>query len=144
MARELNGELNVELAMHKMKIKGGSMNGYMKNFTAIVTLITAVMAIFAAGAWATFMFTPGPFSSSVTGIDWAPLIVFLAIGCGLLRKTYKLIGPWPKEISWSLASLFVVMALFFIWTVTPLSSCRYFPSSPAKCGMAGELLTDAR
>jgi hypothetical protein len=123
-----------------IQIGGGSMNGYMKNFTAALTLVIAVMAIFAAGAWATFMLTPGPFSSSVIGIDWVPLIGFLAIGFGLLRKTYKLIGPWPKEIYWSLTSLFVVMALFFIWAGTPLSSCRYFPTSPAKCELSGGLL----
>jgi hypothetical protein len=119
------------------------MNGYMRNFTAVVTLVTAVMAIFAAGAWATFVLTPGPFSSSASGIDWVPLIVFLAIGSGLLRKTYKLIGPWPKEIYWSLTSLFVGMLLFFIWAGTPLSSCRYFPTSPAKCDLYGGPLLDA-
>jgi hypothetical protein len=120
------------------------MNGYMRNFTAVATLVIAIMAIFAAGAWAMFMFTPGPFSGSVSGIDWVPLIVFLAIGCGLFRKTYKLIGPWPKEIYWSLTSLSVVMVLFFIWAGTPLSSCRYFPTSPAKCDMYGGPLLDAQ
>jgi hypothetical protein len=120
------------------------MNGYMRNFTPVVTLVMAVMAIFAAGAWATFMFTPGPFSSSGIGIDWMPLIAFLAIGFGLLRKTYRLIGPWPKEIYWSLTSLFVVMVLFFIWAATPLSSCRYFPTSPAKCDIYGGPLLDAQ
>jgi hypothetical protein len=120
------------------------MNGYMRNFSAVVTLVIAVIAIFAAGVWAMFMFTSGPFSTSVHGTDWVPLIVLLAIGIGLFRKTYKLIGPWPKEIYWSLTSLFVVMALFFIWAGTPLSSCRYFPTSPAKCDMYGGLLLGAQ
>jgi hypothetical protein len=120
------------------------MNGYMRNFTAVVSLVIAVMAIFAAGAWAAFMFAPGPFSSSVIGIDWVPLIGFLVIGCALFRKTYKLIGPWPKEIYWSLTSLFAVMVLFFIWAGTPLSSCRYFPTSPAKCDIVGGPLLGAR
>ena len=120
------------------------MNGYMRNFTAVVTLVIAVMAIFAAGAWAAFMFTPGPFSSSGTGIDWVPLIALVTIGAGLLRKTYKLIGPWTKEIYWSLTSLFLTMALFFIWAATPLSSCRYFPTSPAKCDMYSGPLLDAQ
>jgi hypothetical protein len=120
------------------------MNVYMRNFSAVMTLVIAVIAIFAAGVWATFMFTPGPFSSSVTGIDWVPLIMFLAIGFGLFRKTYKLTGPWPKEIYWSLTSLFVGMVLFFIWAGTPLSSCRYFPTSPAKCDMYGGPLLDAQ
>jgi hypothetical protein len=119
-----------------------AMNVYMRNFTAVVTLVTAVIAIFAAGAWATFMLIPGPFSSSARGIDWVPLIVFLAIGCGLFRKTYQLTGPWPKEIYWSLTSLFVGMLLFFIWAATPLSSCRYFPASPARCDMVGGQLQD--
>jgi hypothetical protein len=119
------------------------MNGYMRNFTAFVTLVTAVMTVFAAGVWATFMFSPGPFSGSVRGIDWVPLIVCLAIGFGLFRKTYKLTAPWPKEIYWSLTSLFVVMLLFFIWAATPLSSCRYFPMSPAKCDIVGGLLPEA-
>jgi len=120
------------------------MNGYMRNFTAVVTLVIAVVAIFAAGAWATFMLTPGPLSSSVIGIDWVPLVVLLAIGAGLFRKTYRLIGPWSKEIYWSLTSLFVVVLLFFIWAGTPLSSCRYFPTSPAQCDMYGGPLLGGR
>jgi hypothetical protein len=120
------------------------MNGYVRNFTAVVTLVMAVLAIFAAGAWAAFMFTPGPLSGSDTGIDWVPLIVLLAVGVGLLRKTYQLIGPWTKEIYWSLTSLFLAMALFFIWAATPLSSCRYFPTSPAQCDMVGGALMAAR
>ena len=116
----------------------------MRNFSAVVSLVIAVIAIFAAGVWATFMFTPGPFSGSVSGIDWVPLIVFLAIGFGLFRKTYSLIGAWSKEIYWSLTSLFMVMVLFFIWAGTPLSSCRYFPASPANCEMYGGPLLGAR
>jgi hypothetical protein len=121
-----------------------SMNGHIRNFTSVVTLVLAVMAIFAAGGWATLMFAAGPFPSSVTGIDWVPLIVLLAIGFGLFRKTYKLIGPWTKEMYWSLTSLFVVIVLFFIWAATPLSSCRYFPTSPAQCEMYGGPLLDAQ
>jgi hypothetical protein len=116
----------------------------MKNFTAVVSLVTAVITTFAGGAWATFMFSSGPFSSSVSGVDWVPLIVCLTVGFGLFRKTYKLTAPWPKEIYWSLTCLVVVMLLFFIWAGTPLSSCRYFPMSPAKCDMVGGALLDAR
>lgn len=118
------------------------MNGYLKNFAAVVSFMTAVTAIFAAGIWSAFMFSSGPFSSSARGIDWAPLIVCLAIGFGLLRKTYQLTAPWPKEIYWSLACLMAGMALFFIWAATPLSSCSYFPMSPAKCDMAGGAMLD--
>jgi hypothetical protein len=120
------------------------MNGTMKNFTAVVTLVIAVMAIFAAGLWGAFMFSPGAYSSSPRGIDWVPLILCLTVGVGLFRKTYKLTAPWSKEIHWSLTSLLVVMLLFFIWAGTPLSSCRYFPMSPAKCDMVGGALLDAQ
>jgi hypothetical protein len=120
------------------------MNGTMRNLTAVMTLVTAVIAIFVAGVWASFMFSRGPFASSVSGIDWVPLIVFLTIGFGLFWKTYKLTGPWQKEMVWSLTSLFVGMVMYFIWAATPLSSCSYFPTSPAQCDMYGGPLLDAR
>jgi hypothetical protein len=119
------------------------MNGTTKNFTAAVTLVTAVMALCAAGVWGAFMFGPGPFSGSLRGIDWVPLIVCLAMGVGLFRKTVKLSARWPKEIYWSLTSLFVVMVLFLIWAATPLSSCGYFPMRPANCDMVGGALLEA-
>ncbi len=118
------------------------MNETMKFFTAVVTLVTAVMALFGAGVWATFMFSRGPFASSASGIDWVPLIVLLAIGCGLFRKTYRLSAPWPKEVTWSLTSLFVGMLLYLVWTATPLSSCGYFPANPATCDLVGGELGD--
>jgi hypothetical protein len=38
----------------------------------------------------------------------------------------------------------VGMVLYFIWAATPLSSCGYFPTSPAQCDMYGGPLLDAR